>query len=213
MASKPKEHRYSDYHAKKTKHKSRNSKRHSAIKKNNIKIPSITETLCSKEYLCNKYNSLRFLVLLITLILLFISLLYGIGSIHTLTLQDFFCDDYQWSQVVEYNRAQNSSGGVAGCYVSTRVEVNDDVLFETDINKNALIVTQDIHTWSIFRALLFFIIIIILTFLFVKYCIISIIDCKKTANDEWYVIFFMVILISSNSIIITALLFFFCFCV
>ena len=189
MASKPKKQSYSDYHAKKTKHKCRNLKKHSASNKSKHKIPPITETLCSKEYFSNKYNSLRFLVLLITLILLFISLLYGIGSIHTLTLQDFFCDDYQWSQVVEYNRLQNSSNGVGGCYTSTRVEVNDNVLFETDINENALIVTIDIDTWSIFRALCFFIVTIILTFLFVKYCFISIIDCKKTINDEWYVMF------------------------
>ena len=64
---------------------------------------------------------------MITLILLFICALYSIGSLLTLSLEDFWCKPrYTWNEIAAFNRAQNSSTGVGGCYATTNLVAQVD---------------------------------------------------------------------------------------
>lgn len=137
------------------------------------------------RYLSNQHNLLRFFVLIVTIILLFICVLYGIGSLLTLTLEDFWCSPYTWDEIADYNRIHNHSYGIGSCYATNRVTVNNTKLFATDINDSGLIVSKDINRKSIAKSSSFLIISLMLTYLIVKYTAICCIDCKRTCTNDW----------------------------
>lgn len=151
---------------------------------------ALRQTLLSRQYLCNKFNCLRVVVLMITILLILICTLYASGSLLTLKLQDFWCDEYSWDEIVAANSAVNSSIGIGGCYTSTRVTVNDAVLYETDVNHNALTVVEKITPMSIIKCIMFSGITVGLVYLLVYHCWRCLLDCKKTIDDEWYVCVF-----------------------
>lgn len=147
----------------------------------------ITQTLLSKAYLINRFNLLRVIILIVAAILLIVCILYGLGSILTLSLKDFWCPEYSWDEISSYNRLNNESTGIGGCYVSPRLTLDFEKLTQTDVNKNALKVTTNVHSWGIIKLLVFFSIALTLLYLLLKYCLVSLIDCKKTYNGDWYV--------------------------
>lgn len=138
------------------------------------------------KYLSNKYNLLRLLVLIITLVLLWICTLYTVGSLLTLSFEDFWCEPrYTWNEITSYNRAHNSSTGVGGCYSTVKTVPDDDKLFATDTRGSALIVTPNITPGSVFQCLVFLTNAILLIYVFVTYSIICCIDLKRTIKNEW----------------------------
>ena len=122
---------------------------------------------------------------MITLILSFVCILYGVGSVETLSLEDFWCQKHTWDEVASHNRGLNNTYGVGECYRSSRVYFDTEKLYETDVNKNALIVASDTRPGSIIKSILFFIVVLVLLFLFLKYLFICCNDCNKTIKDEW----------------------------
>ena len=172
-------------------HKQRIANRRNRVKKKEaeIKEHNIGQTLLSKEYLCNKFNLLRLVVLIVTMLLLFTCILYGVGSILVLSLDDFWCDSYTWDEISNHNRLNGEATGVGGCYVSqANLPLNDAKLFATDVNENALVVKTNIYPWAVIKLLVFFLIACVLLFLFVKYCLRCLTDCKTTLKGDWCVL-------------------------
>ena len=151
-------------------------------------ITSVKETLCTREYLLNKYNILRILILIITLILVFVCLLYAIGSILTLELKVFWCDEYSWNSVTQHNKIENSSTGVGGCYTSKGIFIDEGIIYATDKSNTGLAISVIDTPISIFECILFFTIVMLLIFVFIKHLIKCCIDCNKTLTNEWYVL-------------------------
>ena len=149
----------------------------------------VGQAILSKEYLCNKFNLLRLVVLIVTMLLLFTCILYGVGSILVLSLDDFWCDDsFTWDEISNHNRLVGEATGVGNCYVSqTCSPLDHGKVFATDVNENALVVKTNIYPWAVIKLLLFFMIASVLLFLLIKYCLLSVTDCKKTLNGDWYV--------------------------
>ena len=144
--------------------------------------------LLTKEYLLNKYNLLRFVVLIVALILLFVCILYGIGSVITLELQDFWCTKYTWDEVTQYNRANNHSLGVNNCHVSDKLRVDEEKVFGTGAGKSAFVPIVVMTTPGIFKLLLYAAICIVLVWVLIRYSLGCLIDCRKAATNEWYVL-------------------------
>ena len=167
---------YKEYHQRKVR-KRRNSK----------KATTSIGLLCSREYLSNKFNWLRIFVLIVTLLLLFVCVLYGFGGVLTLELEDFWCDKYNWTQIVQINQANNASRGIGGCYTKTTLEFQFNKVFSTDVNDNTLTVTTNIHFETITKSMIFFIICMILLYLFLCHTLKCVVDCKKTVGSQWYV--------------------------
>ena len=91
------------------------------IRTKTITCKHIGETLLSKEYLTNRFNLLRLVVLIVAMLLLFTCILYGVGSILILSLNDFWCNSYTWDEISNYNRLNNNAMGVGACFVSSRL--------------------------------------------------------------------------------------------
>lgn len=182
MAESTKRKSYNKYrHKKHKKARPHNSTRQSSWSS----IPPLSQTLFSKEYITNKYNLLRIFVLQVTIILLFVCILYGVGSVLTLTLDDIWCKNYNWQDAYEHNYEQNSAEGVGGCYRSTLVISDIDKLLATEVSETGLKATDDINFWNIVKSMLFFSVAAILTILLFKYLFLCFSDCHKTVKNEW----------------------------
>ena len=176
---------YSDYHRNKLKRKRKNSRRVSTS--NNPTIISFG-LLCTKQYLNNKFNILRLIVLIITSVLLFVCILYGFGSVLTLELEEFWCEEYTWDEIVQHNQANNQSHGVPGCYRQRVLDFQFDTVFSTDVNDNGLSVAKHVYFLSVIKSILFFTISLILLCLLIFHTLACITDCKTTVLGHWYVL-------------------------
>ena len=143
--------------------------------------------LFTAEYCANRFNWLRLIVLVISFILLFICILYCVGSVLTLELDDFWCDDYSWRQIINYNKLNNQSQGVGGCYISQKLSVDDTKLFATGNEENALVVTPNFNVPCIIKSVLYGAIALGLLLVIIKYIWICFKDCQHVVNDELYV--------------------------
>ena len=182
---------YKEY--RQNKHKKRKRPRDSKLKSSSIDDRYESQSLkwlLSKEYLLNKYNLLRIVVLIVALVLLFLCILYGVGSIITLELDDFWCSNhYSWNEVAEYNRANNESLGVGGCYVADKLQFDEDKVFGTGSSPSALVPIVDITVSGIFKLIMYTGICIAIVWVLMKYILACLIDCRKTVNSEWYVLY------------------------
>lgn len=184
---------YKQYRQKKKKKRqgSRKSKLKSRImslKDNKTHKSCNLMTLFTKEYLLNKYNLLRFIVLIVSLILLFVCILYGVGSVISLELEDIWCSkQYTWEEIAQHNRKNNNSLGVGDCYMSGKLRVDDAKLFSTDSTQTAYLPTPVITATAVAKSILYTATSIVLVWILVKYTLACIIDCRKAANNEWYV--------------------------
>ena len=150
--------------------------------------------LVSKEYLSNKYNLLRLAILIVALILLFICILYGVGSVITLKLDDFWCSNpYSWNEIAQYNRENNNSRGVGGCYTADALEFDPNKVFATGSNESALVPKPVITVSAVFKSVTYAMICIVIVWILIKYILICLQDCRKTVNNEWYDMFSKVV--------------------
>ena len=140
-----------------------------------------------KEHFENKYNCLRLLTLFVTAIFLVISFLYTVGSVHQLELQNFWCDKYEWDQVVQHNQNVQSITGEGGCYVSKLSGADETKLFAKGNNLDAFIATFVIKFWRFVECFLYSILSLFLLFLFINYNYEYCKDCKQFALKTWLV--------------------------
>ena len=142
--------------------------------------------LFTKEYLLNKFNLLRFAVLIVTFLLLFVCILYGVGSVISLELDDFWCSNqYSWNEIAQYNRENNYSLGVGGCYVAQRRQFDENKVFATDSSESALVPTQVTTVSAIFKMITYTIISIVIVYILIKHISACVVDCRKTVTNEW----------------------------
>lgn len=175
---------YRIYHQKKLK-KSRSKTTKFSSHSSNISRPPLKQTLFSKEYINNKYNLLRIIVLSINLILLLVCILYGVGSVLILSLDDIWCKYYTWGEVSQQNRQLNNSTGVGGCYQANNVQRDLDKLLATEVTETGLKAEDDINFGNVIKSMIFFSMALILIILFFTYLFVCLVDCKKTVTDEW----------------------------
>ena len=127
-------------------------------------------------------------MLIITAMLSFIAIVYSVGSVFILVLDDFWCPQYTWEEVTSYHRSINASHGTPGsCYFSKEVYLNKMKLFATDLNENALDIRVVPNVDHIGKAIAFGIVALALLIILIKYTCVCFIDCKKSINNEWYV--------------------------
>ena len=138
-------------------------------------------------------------MLIITAMLLFIAIMYSVGSVFILVLDDFWCPQYTWEEVTSYHRSINVTRGTpASCYVSTQVYLNKMKLFATDLNDNALDIRVVLNFDHIGKATAFGIVALVLLIVLIKYTCVCFIDCKKSVNNEWYVLYIELFLVPNK---------------
>ena len=178
---------YKEY--KQNKKRKRSKAKGYKLKSNSIDPTSETNTwnlLFTKEYLLNKYNLLRLVILIVAFILLLICILYGVGSVITLELDDFWCtDQYSWDEVAEYNRENNNSLGVGGCYVANKLQFDENKVFATNSSESALVPVPVVTVPAIFKAVIYSTICIGIVSILIKYTLTCFTDCQKTVKNEW----------------------------
>ena len=140
-----------------------------------------------KEHFWNKYNCLRVVALLLTLIFLIICLLYGVGSIYILELENFWCPKYSLEEIIENSKSKGLSKGEGGCYVSKLRGADEKKLFAKGDNLNAFQATQFVNFWALTQFILFFFLYFALFITFVSYLFHYCKDCQHFARKEWYV--------------------------
>ena len=146
--------------------------------------------LLTKEYLLNKYNLLRFVVLIVALVLVFVCMLYGVGSVTTLELEDLWCpEQYTWDEVTQHNRENNRPLGTDDCYVAGKLRADVDELFGADSSQTAFVPAPLITAPAIFKLILYTGTWMVLVWILVKYTLSCLVDCRKAVNDEWYVLY------------------------
>ena len=177
---------YKEYHKKKQKRRQQSQR--SLKSRNNSKdqdnLFSNVDQLFTAEYCTNRFNWLRLITLLITFILLFVCILYCVGSLLTLELDDFWCDKYSWNEIHNYNKEKNESMGAGGCYVAGRIAFDETKLFATNSEENALVVAPNINFACIIKSLVFGIISFALLSIIIKYILVCFVDCKYILKDE-----------------------------
>lgn len=165
----------------------RKQKRHKRSR--NKASASLSDTLLSKEYCLNRYNLLRGFSLIVCLTLFFISLLYCSSSLYKLELADFWCQEYSYDEILQHNRALNSSKGLGNCYRDENKGLYADhsKLFSKNDKSDAFVakIESNVSGSHIIKLLLFSIPVCGFLSLFFYYLLICFIDCNKTIKNEW----------------------------
>ena len=151
--------------------------------------PSLSQTVFTKEYCLNQYNILRGFSLVVCLILFFISLLYCCSSLYQLELAAFWCDEYNYDEILQHNRAINSDKGIGGCYRDKRKGLYFDhgKLFSKNDESDAFMAKMNgnVSALNVLELLLFSIPVCGFAILFSYYLFICFIDCRKTLHNKW----------------------------
>lgn len=161
---------------------SANSGKESTKKNGTIKW----KRLCSNECCSNKYHLLRIFSLFIALLLVIGSFLYSFAAIYDLSLSNILCNDGElrnWEEVVSHNAAVSNAIGEGGCWLTEPLP--DDLKLFGTINGGFEEATISPAPFNIIKMLLYTIVFLCLLFLLVGYTYQTVIDCKKTINDEW----------------------------
>eukprot|EP01083_Nonionella_stella_P078291 214153_1 len=101
----------------------------------------------------NRYILIRLLLALLTLLMLLLCLVYAIGQVTTLTIQDFICTNKPIAQIRHHSQEFNlPHGTTSGCWTSKGVKANQDLLFQNRAYQSTLSIEslQHIVMFSLF---------------------------------------------------------------
>ena len=101
---------------------------------------------------CN--TSLAVLIAFLTyiIVLIFVFLLYGIGQVTSLKIENFFCDSKTMDEIHEHSRMFNATEGIdEGCWKSKGNSIDEKLLFSV----NAYTTEYNGTTWNIIKAVTF----------------------------------------------------------
>ena len=80
----------------------------------------------------NRYIFVRLLLFLLTSFLIIICILYAIGQLSQLRIQDFICENKTIDQIYKHSKENNLPHGTTnGCWISKGIKANSDILFQT----------------------------------------------------------------------------------
>lgn len=119
---------------------------------NETKIGYDWHELYSSILYCNIYFVLRIFLLLVSLMLLFLCIIYGIGQITKLDLANYFCQTNSLDSIYKHSQNYNLTNGTSDeCFVSKGLIVDNDLLFSAQ----AYQATSDFLTINIVKFVLF----------------------------------------------------------
>eukprot|EP01083_Nonionella_stella_P183440 662958_1 len=102
----------------------------------------------------NRYILIRLLLTLLTLLMMFLCILYAIGQITTLNIQEFICANKPIEEIRQHSQIYNlPHGTTSGCWTSKGVKANQDLLFQNRAYRSQWIEKQspqDIIKFSLF---------------------------------------------------------------
>ena len=163
---------------------SQNTGKETSRKNNCIKW----KRLCSNDCCSNKYHLLRIFSLFIALLLVIVSFLYSFAAIYDLTLSQIWCNNgnqRSWDEVVLHNAGVPNSHGEGGCWRSSTLPFTDDIKLFATINGGFEAATISPEPFNIIKMLLYTSVFLCLSCLLIGYSYQTVVDCKKTLNDEW----------------------------
>eukprot|EP01084_Bolivina_argentea_P259077 437024_1 len=133
----------------------------------------------SCPYICveNHYNILRIIMLLMTLISFFITLLYGVGQILTLKLDDYFCEPKTLSEIHQHSSQNNlNEGDLGSCWTTNHYQSDQHKTYFAGYmaGYKAVLDRSDIN---VFYCIVFFSISLYLIIIFIYFLSHFIIDC------------------------------------
>ena len=185
----PRSKKYREVSKKKRKRRKKKRKKRQQQHPTRLKLHDL-KFICVKEHFENKYNCLRLLALFVTAIFFVICSLYTIGSVYHLELQNFWCDKYEWDEIIKHSHSVGSTTGEGGCYVSKLSGADETKLFAKGNNLGAFNATFVIKILGIAEFILYSSLSLFLLFLIINYNYEYCKDCKQLALKKWFVTFF-----------------------
>eukprot|EP01084_Bolivina_argentea_P236900 398272_1 len=154
------------------------NKRHESISVNNRRN-SVSSKISSSTRYCNSnnYNILRILMFLMTMLTFCVTLLYAIGQLLTLKLDDYFCSPKTLDEIHKHSIENNlNEGEPRSCWTTNHYESDQEKTFNAGY-MTAYVAELDLSSANIFYCIMFLLISLYLLILFMYFIIAFINDC------------------------------------
>ena len=145
-------------------------------------------TFSSCSFYKNRYNILRLIMLMITLLFICICGLYGMGQVLSLQLDDYFCETKTLQEIHQHSIENNLNQGTnEGCWTTSNNKVDQEKLFYAG-SYIAYQSVWDLNITNIAKCILFLLVAVFLFIVFIVFTVETFSDCSRFWKQNWFVI-------------------------